>query len=396
MPAFGNVMTVEAAAVLVERIHAAATVAQDQAQEGIHDGNAGGAVFRTEKQTFKVEVVSTGYEVPWSLVFLSEAKILVAERAGRLRIVDVASGQNSAPIHGLPKVWSMQDGGLLSIALDPKFSKNGWIYLSYADPGKIPGTSMTKIVRGRIRNDAWTNQQVVWQADPKFYYRGSEHYGCRLLFVGGKLFFTVGERGNRAAAQDLSNPCGKIHRVEPDGKIPADNPFVNRAQACPSVWSYGHRNPQGLALDPLTGELWSTEHGPRGGDELNIIRRGGNYGWPVVTFGAEETGEKITNLTAKSGMVSPVYHWTPSLAVCPLMFSTSEKYPAWKHDLLVGSLAVQQLHRLALKNDTIERDETLIQNLGRIRDLVTGPDGLIYIAVEYRDRPGEIVHLVPQ
>ena len=255
---------------------------------------------------------------------------------------------------------------------------------------------MTKIVRGHIKDGAWEDQQTVWQADQRFYTRSTEHYGCRLLFVRGKLFFTIGDRGNRNNAQELTNACGKVHRVEPDGKIPADNPFVSRPDADPSIWSYGHRNPQGLAFNEETGELWETEHGPMGGDELNLIRPGLNYGWPVVTFGRDNDGSIISELTSKPGMVDLVAQWTPSIAVSPVHLSLSDRYPKWKHMLLIGSLAFQEFRRIEVRDGQVVEQELLFKEHGRIRDIRTGPDGYIYLAFERWDwGGGEIARLVP-
>lgn len=349
--------------------------------------------IHSELQEFRLEQVAAGFEVPWSIAFLPDRRMLVTERAGRLRIVN--RGETSAPIAGIPRVWYRQDGGLLSLALDPEYNKNGWVYLSFSDPGRVSGTSMTKIVRGRITDGHWIDEQVVWEAPARFYHGGDDHYGCRLLFHDGKLFFTVGERGYRRDAQDLSTPSGKIHRINPDGTIPRDNPFVGRADAYPSIWSYGHRNPQGLAIDPRTGELWATEHGPMGGDELNHIRAGQNYGWPVVTFGREHSGAKISDFTSKPGMIDPVTQWTPSLAVCPLHFCTGDFYPKWKNQFLVGSLSLQEFRRVAVDGDREVHQETLFKGLGRIRDIQLGPDGYLYLAIEQRGANGQIMRLMP-
>ena len=387
MPAFEKTISLEEAHALASFIHT-----RDLAWEptqSILDG----AVLQTQLGTVKMERFSVGYETPWSMAFLPDGRLIVTEKAGRLRITD--HGQLTPAIEGIPAVHYQQDAGLLSLALDPDFAKNGWIYLSYADIGAKPEYSMTKVIRGKIRDGHWVDQQTVWAADPKFYHTPDEHYGCRLLFVDGKLFFSVGDRGDRSSAQNLANPCGKIHRVNPDGTVPADNPFVDQKDADPTVWSYGHRNPQGLAIDPQTGEIWEVEHGPRGGDELNHIRKGGNYGWPIVTWGTNEDGTKISDATTAPGMIDPITHWTPSMAPGVLYFSDSDRYPAWKNQILVGFLRGQQIHRLRLNGDTLVEQEAFANFLGRIRDIKTGPDGLIYVAVEHWDRPGEIWRLVP-
>jgi aldose sugar dehydrogenase len=352
-----------------------------------------GRIIRTKLQDFRLEQVAKGFETPWSMAFLPDGRLMVTERPGRLRIVE--GGKLSEPIRGIPKVWFIQDAGLLSLALDPDYTSNGWIYLSYAEPGAASRTSMTKIVRGRVVDRRWKDQQVIWQADARYYWEGDDHYGCRLLFHEGKLFFSIGDRGHRPSAQDLSNPCGKIHRINPDGSIPIDNPYVKTQGAYPSVWSYGHRNPQGLAIDARTGELWSVEHGPMGGDELNRVRPTQNYGWPVVTFGREHSGEKISAFTSQPGMIDPVVQWTPSIAVCPVHLSDSDRYPKWKHQLLVGSLSLQEFHRIQVSDDRVVDHELLFKNLGRIRDIKTGPEGYLYLVIEHAGRSGEIVRLVP-
>jgi glucose/arabinose dehydrogenase len=386
MPSFKKTLSADDARSLVAFIHAQETLWEPR--QTVSDGE----VIQTQRCTFKLEMFSTGFENPWSMAFLPDGRLIFTEKAGRLRILD--HGKLLPPIEGIPSVHYQQDGGLLSLALDPDYAKNGWIYLSYSESGSW-FSSMTKVIRGKIRDGKWVDQQTVWSADSKYYHRSDEHYGCRLLFSQGKLFFSIGDRGDRSSAQDLSNPCGKIHRVNPDGSVPADNPFVGRKDADPTVWSYGHRNPQGLAIDPQTGEIWEVEHGPKGGDELNHIHKGGNYGWPVVTFGRNEDGTKISEATSAPGMIDPIAQWSPSLAPGVLYFSNSDRYPGWKNQMLVGFLHGQQIHRVEVKGDALVDQETFLNTIGRVRDIQTGPDGLIYFAVEHWDRPGVIWRLVP-
>ncbi|HYP15758.1 MAG TPA: PQQ-dependent sugar dehydrogenase, partial [Opitutus sp.] len=303
MPAFGDALSEADRAALLAFMRSSAPPQAPARSKG--------EAVRTQRQNFAIETVASGFEVPWSIAFLPDGRLLVTERAGRLRIVD--GGKVSPPIQGIPRVWYRQDGGLLSVALHPDYAKTGWVYLSYSEPGREPRTSMTKIVRGRVANLSWVDQETVWEADRRFYSHGNDHYGCRLLFHRGKLFFSIGERSRRAAAQNLGDPRGKIHRIEADGDVPADNPFVRTPGALPTIWSYGHRNPQGLAVDSRTGDLWATEHGPMGGDELNRIEPGQNYGWPVVTHGREHSGAAISEFTSKPGMMDPVRQWTPSI-----------------------------------------------------------------------------------
>jgi glucose/arabinose dehydrogenase len=251
---------------------------------------------------------------------------------------------------------------------------------------------MTAVVRGRIRDGRWVDQQTLFQAPSALYRKGRVHFGSRFVFDGkGYLFFPIGERGHQDDAQDLTRPNGKVHRIHDDGRIPEDNPFVARTDAFPSIWSYGHRNPQGLAQHPLTGELYDAEHGPRGGDELNLVLKGRNYGWPVITYGMNYDGTPITNLTAKEGMEQPVVHWTPSLAVCAIDFYVGDPFPGWRHDLFLSSLAAEELRRLEVEEGRVVHQEVLFKGIGRVRDVVVGPDGYVYVSLE----PGRIARLVP-
>jgi glucose/arabinose dehydrogenase len=354
-----------------------------------------GQVVKSERQTFKLEVVARDLETPWGLAFLPDRRLLITERPGRLRIAD--KGHVLPAVSATPPVWTVQDGGLFDVEVDPAYSRNGWIYLSFADPGPEK-TSMTEIIRGRIKNNAWVDQQVVWKAAPDLYFPTNIHYGSRFAFdKQGHLFFSIGDRGHPADAQDLSKPNGKIHRVNTDGSAPKDNPFASRAGALASIWSYGHRNPQGLAFDPVTGNLWETEHGPQGGDELNLIQAGHNYGWAVVSFGKQPG---ITE-TEHEGMDAPAAYWTPTIAPAGMVFSNPKKYPGWDDDLLVGALAGQQLRRISIASDKVTNQDVVFDQFGRVRDIVLGPDGLIYAALNLPGArlsdttAGVVVRLVP-
>ena len=351
-----------------------------------------GEVVKSEKQTFRIELVAEGLDTPWGMAFLPDGRMIVTERPGRLRFLTPGQAL-PASVTGLPKVWAEQDGGLMDIALHPDYAKNGWIYLSYAEPGPTNGASMTVIVRGRVRDGKWVDQEILYKAPPELYWVDNTHFGSRFLFdTKGHLFYTIGDRGHERDAQDLSLPNGKIHRILDDGKIPKDNPFVGRPGALPSIWSYGNRNVQGLSWHPVTGELWATEHGPRGGDELNRIEPGHNYGWPVITYGINYDGTPITDKTEEPGMEQPVAQWTPSLATCAITFYTGDKLPGWKNDLFLTALAFQELRRLVLEGNQVAHQEVLIKNAGRVRDVVTGPDGFLYVVF---NQPGRIVRLVP-
>ena len=354
--------------------------------------NPDGHIVRSEAQNLRVEVVARGLETPWGLAFLPDGRLLVTERPGRLRIVE--EGRLSEPVLGLPDVERVQDGGLMDVQVHPDYSRTGWIYLSYAEPGPDNtsfteradhNTGMTAVIRGRLdENRRWVDQQYIFKPAPELYNTSHVHYGSRFIFDGaGHLFFSLGDHGIPEDAQDLSKPTGKIHRVRDDGSVPDDNPFVNRGNAVPSIWSYGHRNPQGLAFHPETGDLWATEHGPSGGDELNHIVRGANYGWAVVSHGSQRG---ITE-TERAGMESPVAFWTPSIAPGGIAFADGNRYPAWRNQLLVTGLGGQVLRRVVIADDnTVSRQEVVFDNLGRIRDIIVGPDGLFYVATAL---PGE-------
>lgn len=354
-----------------------------------------GHVVKSSRQTVRLEAVVKGLETPWGIGFLPDARMLVTERPGRLRIVE--KGQLLPPVTGTPVVWSRQDGGLLDVEVHPDYARTGWIYLAYSEAGTDGTTSMTAIVRGRIKNNAWIDEQVIYKATPDLFYAQNSHYGVRFLFdPQGHLFYTIGDRGHPAEAQDLSKPAGKIHRVNADGSVPKDNPFVGKAGVVPTIWSYGHRNPQGLAFDPATGQLWATEHGPMGGDELNRIERGGNYGWPLVSNGLEPG---ITRSEAE-GMISPAAYWNPAIGPAGIAFA-GDRYPGWRNHLLVAGLAGQQLRRVEIAGDRVVSQEIVFNQFGRVRDVVSGPDGYLYVAVNLPGQrlsdttAGTVVRLVP-
>jgi glucose/arabinose dehydrogenase len=350
-----------------------------------------GAAVKSLLHDYKVETVIEGdLKTPWSLAFLPDGRQLVTERPGSLRMVD--TNLLPEPISGTPKVIELGQGGLLDVVPSPDFAKDGWIYLAFADPldGEKKG-AMLKIVRGRIRDHAWTDEEVIFQAAPEFYSPASVHFGTRMVFDSGYLYFIVGERGGMMEAQDINRPNGKIYRVYPDGRIPEDNPFAADKNAIPGIWSYGHRNPQGLAIDPRDHALYATEHGPRGGDEFNIIRKGANYGWPVISYGMNYNGTPLTGITQKDGMEQPLVQWTPSIAACGLACYTGDKFPNWKYDFFAGGLR-GELHRIRIQNGKPIADEILLSGLGRVRDVRSGPDGFLYIILNQPDR---IVRLVP-
>jgi glucose/arabinose dehydrogenase len=394
MPPFKNLLTEgEIRAMVVFIREKRSQAAQKQASFARPTGDQ---VVRSRLHPFRVKTVVEGLNTPWSIAFLPHDRILVTELPGRLRVVEKGRLLEQA-VEGTPKVLAVGQGGLMEVAPHPAYRDNGWIYLAFSDPSpdaKQKDTGLTAIVRGRIREMKWVDEEVIFRAPYALYRPGGVHFGCRLVFDGrGHLFFSIGERGHMRDAQDLSRPNGKVHRIHDDGRIPADNPFVGASNAFPTLWSYGNRNPQGLDLHPVTGELWEVEHGPRGGDELNLILKGRNYGWPVITYGMNYDGTPITGLTAHEGMEQPIIHWTPSIAVCAMEFYRGDTFPQWKHHLFVTALAQQELRRVVIRDHQVLEQEVLFKDIGRVRDVVTGPDGLLYVAL---NKPDKIARLEPE
>ena len=339
----------------------------------------------------RVETVARGLDHPWALEFLPDSRMLVTERPGRLRIVE-ATGRVSQPLAGVPKVQASGQGGLLDVALDPAFAENQLVYLSYAEPGE--DGAGTAVARGRLASGGLEEVRVIYRQQPKV--GGGNHFGSRLVFApDGRLFVTQGERfWHRGQAQNLSSLLGKIVRIEPDGSVPDDNPFVGRSDARPEIWSYGHRNVQAAAIQPETGRLWTVEHGARGGDELNHPEAGKNYGWPVITYGIDYSGVRIGEGVAKEGMEQPVYFWDPVIAPSGMQFYTGNAFPGWKGSVLIGSLR-GGLVRLQLDGERVGREERY-RNDGleaRIRDVRQGPDGLVYVVTDEGD--GRVLRVMP-
>jgi glucose/arabinose dehydrogenase len=395
MPAFAPALSEAEIRALVVLIRETATRRADPAVRESHTLPSG--VQRSEAHSYRIEKVVDGLDVPWSLAFLPDGRLLFTQRTGKLFIATQhPDGWTTDEIKGVPPVWVRDEGGLMSIAVHPNYETTGWLYLTLSDPGEND-TGNTKLVRGRLRDGSWADQETLLEAPRSAYTSKGVNFGSRVAFTNGYLYFSFGERGEIGQAQDLSLPNGKIHRLLPDGGIPLDNPFVKTPNALPSIWSYGHRNPQGLAVHPRTGELWETEHGPRGGDELNFIRPGYNYGWPVITHGMNYNGTPISPLTEKEGLEQPVIHWTPSIAVSPIRFYAGDAFPKWKHHLFLGTLAQQELRRFEVKGDRVVHQELIFKGLGRVRDMITGPDGALYVALEIPgpDTPDCIIRLVP-
>jgi glucose/arabinose dehydrogenase len=333
---------------------------------------------RSAEHAFRVATVAEGLEHPWSLAFLPGGDILVTERPGRLRVI--RDGRLApAPIAGVPEVWAQGQGGLMDVALHPDFARNRLVYLSYSKPG--PRGATTAVIRGRLEGDRLAGVQEIFEA--KAWGTRRVHFGSRLVFDGrGHLFVSVGERGQMENAQDLGTHAGKILRLTEDGGVPSDNPFVGRPGALPEIWAYGVRSPQGMALHPETGELWEAEHGPRGGDEINLIRPGSNYGWPVITYGINYNGTPITDITEKEGMEQPLHHWVPSIATSGLAIYEGDAFPRWRGDVFVGGLAGEHLARVSFDGTRRTGSEKLLEGIGRIRDVRIGPEGHLYLLLD--------------
>ena len=351
-------------------------------------------VYHSKRQNFRLETVAEeGLRLPWSVDWLPDGKMLVTNRSGALNVFD--KGRRGS-IEGLPASVEHGQGGLMEVAVHPDYAKNGWLYLSYTEQ-KDRGF-MTKIVRGKLsftgENGRFSDQQTIWEADPKFYTGTGIHFGSKIVFDGkGHVFFSVGERGSNMLAQQLANPWGKIYRLNEDGSEPADNPFIGIEGAIKGTWSYGHRNPQGLTID-AKGQLWDTEHGPRGGDELNRIEKGANYGWPAVSFGINynDTPFRLPWPKPDQKINLPVFRWTPSIGASGFKPVSGNAYPQWKGDLIAGGLSGANVDRFRIKDGTLIEREELLHGLGRVRDIGIGRDGLVYVVL---NDPDKIVKLVP-
>jgi aldose sugar dehydrogenase len=346
----------------------------------------------SQPNVFDVTPVATGIEHGWGFVLLPDNRILVTERAGRMRIVG-NDGKLSAPLQGVPKVAARGQGGLLDVTLSPDFAKDRRVYFSFSEPGD--GGAGTSVARAELADSSLSKVQVIWQQQPKV--DGPNHFGSRIVFRGDDtLYVTLGDRfSHREKVQDLRTTIGKLIRINADGSAPRDNPFVGRAGARPEIWSYGHRSVQAAALHPQTGELWTIEHGARGGDELNNPRAGRNYGWPVITYGVDYSGAKIGEGTAKPGMEQPVYYWDPVIAPSGALFYTGQVFSQWQGDLFVGSLVPGGLVRLDLENGRVREETRYLGELReRFRDIQQGSDGLLYVLTDAQR--GRLLKLAPK
>lgn len=339
---------------------------------------------------FLADLLIDEMQVPWGMAFLPDGAILVTEKSGE--IIHFSNGKKTT-IAAVPEVYVRGQGGLLDIEVHPDYKTNGWIYISYASSEGEGKGGHTALMRAKLEGNSLVNKELLYKAGPNT--TKGQHFGSRIEFDNkGYLFLSIGERGARDEnPQDIKRDGGKIYRFNDDGSIPEDNPFVGTEGAKTAIYSYGHRNPQGLVKHPETGEIWDHEHGPRGGDEINIVKAGANYGWPVITYGINYSGTEITDKTEMEGMEQPIHYWVPSIAPSGMTFVTTDTYgPSWKGSLLVGSLAFQYLERLEMKGIKVVKREKLMGSLGRVRDVKEGPDGLIYVAVEGKG----IYKLVPK
>ncbi|WP_373522941.1 PQQ-dependent sugar dehydrogenase [Aquiflexum sp.] len=335
--------------------------------------------IETEKLTLRVDTLFTDFENPWGMTWLPDGRMLVTERKGEILIFkdDKYTGEK---LSGVPAVSEVNQAGLLDITIHPDYQTNGWIYLSYA---RTKGEGEVLVIsRAKLNGNALENLEEIFEANPEW--KGGRHFGSRIIFdKDNYLFFSNGDKGSRPMnAQELDTDHGKIHRIHDDGRIPTDNPFVNTAGASPSIWTYGNRNPQGMIYDKANDRIWAVEHGPKGGDELNLIQKGKNYGWPVISYGINYDGTVLTEFTEKEGMEQPVTYWVPSIATCGMTLVTSDKYPEWKGNVLVAGLAGQQIARVELDGIKAVGEETLLKDIGRVRQVSESPEGYIYAMTE--------------
>lgn len=359
-------------------------------------------VVHTQHHDYRVEtVVENDLEIPWAVAFASDGSVLITERPGGLRVF--ADGELHT-VEGTPEVWAFGQGGMLDVAVHPDHANNGWVYLAFSERWQENGrdAGMTKVVRGKVERSgdgyAWTDEQIIYEPPRGLGSRTGLHFGTRLVFDNGYLFFGIGDRGPFNQAQDLTRPNGKMHRLHDDGRVPEDNPFVDVEDALPTIWSYGHRNPQGIVFD-TEGRLWVTEHGPRGGDELNLIEPAANYGWPIVSYGINYNGRPFNQpwpdrlKSGDPGITMPRHVWIPSIAVCGLSVGTGGLFPNWEGDLFAGGLAGQIVERLRPDRwGGVGEREPVLRNMGRVRDVKTAPDGAIWVVL---NGPNRVVRLVP-
>jgi glucose/arabinose dehydrogenase len=355
--------------------------------------------LQSSDYSIRVETLAEGDEfnsAPWGIEFVDENRALITELRGGLRwLVDGKLSPES--IKGIPVPVQYGESGMTDVALDPNYSSNGWIYIGYVhalgDPSTNETPAMTRVIRGRVSDNRWVEQETVFAVSEDLHVAKGLRWGCRMMFDDeGHLYFTIGDLGRNDEVQQLSKPAGKVYRVMRDGSIPADNPFVDKPGALEAIFSVGNRNVQGIGRHPVTGDIWAVEHGPMGGDELNILEKGKNYGWPVITYGLNYDGTIVSELTEKAGMEQPIKHWSPSPGLGPLEFYTGDLFPKWKNKLLVGAMVFEEIKLLTLGDRSVESEELIMKNHGRVRDLKVGPDGAIYALL---NNPNAVIRLTP-
>ena len=353
----------------------------------------------TKHYALKIEVlVAEGLEKPWGIAFVDSTRALVTENKGNLRWI-VHGKLDPEIITGTPKSYSQDAvGGMMDVAIDPDYSRNGWVYLAFSHNPKnsadksAPG--MTKVVRGKVRDHQWYDEETLFQVHDSLLVTGGTRWGCRFFFDKDHyLYFTIGDMNRAEDSQILTRPSGKIYRINRDGSIPKDNPLYGKKDVLQAIYSWGNRNAQGFAQHPETGVIYASEHGPQGGDELNILKKGANYGWPVITYGIDYDGKKITDETHRDGMEQPITYWTPSIAVCAIDFVDKKTFPAWRNNLLVGALKFEELRRLVVDGDQVKEQEILIKGYGRVRDVTFGPDGALYLLT---NTPDAVLRIKPK
>ena len=338
---------------------------------------------------YTTELVVPDLNIPWGMTFLPDGSMLITEKSGEL--IHFKDGKKTN-IEGAPEVYVRGQGGFLDIVTHPDYTNNGWIYMTFASIEGGGDGGNTALIRAKLEGNTLTNKELLYKATPNT--KKGQHWGSRIAFDNdGYLYFSIGDRGNRDVnPQDITIDCGKIYRLNDDGTIPEDNPFVDVENAKTAIYSYGHRNPQGMTKNPFTGAIWVNEHGPRGGDEINIIKKGKNFGWPVISYGINYSGTTFTDITEKEGMEQPLFYWVPSIAPSSMAIVSSDKYLNWKGNVLVGALKFSYLERLVLENNEVVKREKLFEDIGRVRNVVQGPDGYIYMAVEGKG----ILKIVPE
>jgi glucose/arabinose dehydrogenase len=341
-----------------------------------------------DSSAYTVEKLYEGFKNPWGMAWLPDGRMLVTEKAGDI-LVFKNGKYTGQKLTGVPKVFAEGQGGLLDIKLHPNYNKNKWIYISYAKP--VEGGATTSIMRFKLQGNQLVEKQELYEAKP--YLKANYHFGSRIIFdKDNYMFFSSGERGTQPKVQELNNDHGKIHRLHDDGRVPKDNPYVGQKDASPSIWTYGHRNPQGMVYDAANNRVWAVEHGPKGGDELNLIQKGKNYGWPKTSYGINYDGTILTENKTMEGVEDPVRYWVPSIAPCGMTMVTTNRYPNWKGNLLVGALSFRHIARVQLNGTQYQTEEKLAQDIGRVRCVAEGPDGYIYAITE---GPGLLIKLLP-